>query len=1228
MRRKSASRVFISLVLVAIIMVASNAVLARVLGFGLLGGPAGLAAVPPISRTFFLQNFDNETAGGVPNAWVVNPASVGSFTVDSTTDFAVPGGNSAKFVDNSTTDAVTAFRYFTQQNGTIVFSFSVTMPYNTGNHTGLEVSVDDGSFDGSNIIFKDGAIQYFDGHSGLVTLSSYVSNVWYRIKFVMNVPFNTYDIHIDDHLDVAGAAFNGSCSQVQRMTITEYSPPSPPGSLLPIGYIDDIEGRGVIIVPTDFPTIQAAIDAASPGDVVYVTPRIYFDSVTIGPEKSGIWLVGQDVSTTIVDGKFQTTMPFRISLMGCSNVTVYGFTIRNSAINGAQVSVTGLGNTVTDNLIVSGLGDGIRVAGSNSTITDNVIQANQIGVNVISGQGNFVNNNTIIRNTVGLQCGQNAANSLIYGNRFVSNSQQALDDGLTNMWDDGYPYAPANKTGGGNYWSNFANCTDVRSGPHQDQGSNSGLSQATWPFPDGICDQPYMISQSGVDHYPLFLIQNVSQSPSLIHGNVISQVFDKSVEYKNDVTVTATTLKFVTIVNASLYVDYTNASGTIHGQITGKASGSTVTFTIPRAAYNTTVRYTVSVLANGASWLNTTSYPIPFPYLVDDMTPPKIINTLYFPVDVNESQLVIVYATVAEDVNASGVYEVFASYPVNNSTWWTAQMTYVNSVNGNYTATIPRQPGNTTLVFNVTAIDYAGIQAGPSSNSTYVKELPQMLVNAANPIPFDPCSIDQGAVSGDQTFSVSFNVTNLSAATEEPLVWNLTRIKDGPWLTSINPVGGVLPGGQTIHVIVNIDTHKCTDPGLYIAEMAVNSSGTVPQWAVIITFAVVTIIIDNSSATAQWPNRVDVSAPQVVAFHAEWAINGSSAVGGSIRINASSTYQPVDTNGWARFVVNSSKPAITTFTVVGVKFNFVTSFAQTVPNVTIAWDRVKVVLSMGNDNYVDVGSAANISWNSSYYELDGTPFLGSVILNDSVTRDHVDKAWISASSIIDLRYGLNASESNSIGVVWDEIKIIAGGVSSSQAPVNQTEYVWYIAVYEFENTLFRGENGSLYVSDGTQDYALAWSSDGKEMWRGDFRDQTSRVRTFQISRLEDNVHHLTKIKDGVGPMNIMWGDIPWWQAWLPATTSQNVTVASGPAQPVQSAQAQTAGAYAAWAVVIVVIVVIGLILTLFILMSSGKKSRPSNGKKRIARTNSSNNVNSKIQMQHGRSTEGSMLSLP
>lgn len=264
-------------------------------------GFAGLTIQPPSPRIVFREGFeDNETQGQPPNNWTVLESSpaVGSFTVSNSTDYVASGNNSGKFVDNSTAETLVAYRDFSQLNGTIIVSLSLKFPNCTGNRTGLEVSVDDGGFNGSNIIFGDGVIQYFDGSNGLATLmSSYVANRWYKIKFIMNIPSETYNIHVDDRLELASARFNGSCNQVHRIAITEFSSPQP-GSRLPAGYIDDIEVRTGIVIPNDFPTIQEGIDAAGLGDLVYVTPRVYYENITILPKQNAIWLVGQDVNTT------------------------------------------------------------------------------------------------------------------------------------------------------------------------------------------------------------------------------------------------------------------------------------------------------------------------------------------------------------------------------------------------------------------------------------------------------------------------------------------------------------------------------------------------------------------------------------------------------------------------------------------------------------------------------------------------------------------------------------------------------------------------------------------------------------------------------------------------------------------------------------------------------------------------------------------------------------------
>jgi len=55
-------------------------------------------------------------------------------------------------------------------------------------------------------------------------------------------------------------------------------------------------------VPADYPTIQAALDAASPGDRITIAPGTYVENLAIG--KRDLTLAGADPATMIVQAKF------------------------------------------------------------------------------------------------------------------------------------------------------------------------------------------------------------------------------------------------------------------------------------------------------------------------------------------------------------------------------------------------------------------------------------------------------------------------------------------------------------------------------------------------------------------------------------------------------------------------------------------------------------------------------------------------------------------------------------------------------------------------------------------------------------------------------------------------------------------------------------------------------------------------------------------------------------
>jgi len=1118
----------------------------------------------PGSYIVFSQGFDDETPGAIPNGWTFN-SSNGQFYVDNSVDY-LGNGNSAKFIDNSTTGSLDAQRYFAEQTGIFAASFSILLMNNTGIYTGVEVRVDDGNGSGANIVFGNGTIQYRDQYDNLVDLRcSYVANRWYRIKILLNVRENVYNIYVDDHLEATDINFTGTgAQQISRIIIGETVSPTP-GSLMPAGNIDDIEVRRCIVIPFDYQTIQEGIDVAGPGDIVFVTKQQrYFENLVIAQDN--LTLAGEDPSTTIIDGRFLMAEPDLISVLNCSGVSISGFTLALASSGGSQISIVSCNNvTVSNNIIASGLGDGIDVTGSNDTITGNTIKSNLgigisisgendsvsgntidsndkcgilfncensditsnvvqsslgEGIKITSSSEDFVVNNTIRDNQIGLSCDSDTSHITIYQNRFVGNGIQAVDNGHRNRWDYGYPHEPAGKKqgGGGNYWSDYNTSIDIYSGALQDEQFDLQYSA-----PDGICDRPYNITPNGVDYYPLYPIQEVTQYPDV-----------GSIYYTTNVIVTATMLHLVHILGAEMFVNYARPgisdTTTILPIPMYMGSDDNWSGVIPHMPYGTKVSYFIMVQAESASPLNSTYYPLKGPYTVGDNTPPTLPTPpRTVPTGPDANQTITVYADVTEPLEASQVARVLLSYEFENNTWWTPMnmvadsiSTQLNTNTSTWAGTFPKQPGNTVLNFNVTAFNVAGNNASEPS-STFVKTLSQLSVEYNNhDTAGDPGIIDFGTMARKKTSSYVFYLANLG---QDTLDWSIATLNGDNWL-SVYPTHGETLGGQTTPITITVDTTYCPNPLLYAGELAINANGTVSQWAVVVTLTIRYIIIDESWASVNAYNRVDVGTPETVAFYAEWAENCSEASGGSITINS---VPPSTTNstGWATFPVNSLNPQQITFNVTAVNFDGITDFRQDAISPTIVWDRIKVTLTIPN-SWIDVGSNATVYWTAEH-EVDNSAFKGQVFLNDTTVHNSVGKWALTVSSIIDSQYlSLTGFDCNVVSCIWDRIEIISAGVSASQVKVNQSATVWFIAIYSYTNTVFKGWNGALHMN-GTA--TLTYDPD-TEVWKGEPRYSTAGTRAFAVTGVGDLVHGLTEIKDDVGPQKITWGpSIPWWLQW-------------------------------------------------------------------------------------------------
>ena len=85
----------------------------------------------------------------------------------------------------------------------------------------------------------------------------------------------------------------------------------------------------VIEVPSEEPTIQQAVDAAAPGDMILVAPGVYREAVVV--RTPSLTIRGEDRNETILDGGFELSNGIQVVADG---VAIENMTARNYVING------------------------------------------------------------------------------------------------------------------------------------------------------------------------------------------------------------------------------------------------------------------------------------------------------------------------------------------------------------------------------------------------------------------------------------------------------------------------------------------------------------------------------------------------------------------------------------------------------------------------------------------------------------------------------------------------------------------------------------------------------------------------------------------------------------------------------------------------------------------------------------------------------------------------------
>lgn len=198
-------------------------------------------------------------------------------------------------------------------------------------------------------------------------------------------------------------------------------------------FVGEAEGETTIYVPTDYPTIQQAIDNASDWDTVHVFAGKYEENIVIDKKLTVIGEETEDVSinNTINDPTQQKT----VVEITASWVTFKGFDVEDG---GNGIKITGSNCLIENNSVRRSRWVGIpNNDGSNNVIKNNIVEDIVLGYGangIVSayGSGNIIESNLVSGNAgLGIEIAGGTGN--IVKNNVVSNNQY---EGIAVSWGD------------------------------------------------------------------------------------------------------------------------------------------------------------------------------------------------------------------------------------------------------------------------------------------------------------------------------------------------------------------------------------------------------------------------------------------------------------------------------------------------------------------------------------------------------------------------------------------------------------------------------------------------------------------------------------------------------------------------------------------------------------------------------------------------------------------------
>jgi|GEM_PF-1052629 len=194
----------------------------------------------------------------------------------------------------------------------------------------------------------------------------------------------------------------------------------------------EASSNATLTVPDQYATIQQAINAANPGDTIYIKNGTYHEHVSVNKT---LQLIGENNEASIIDGgSLGTVMTVNAGGMfgSADNTTIANLTVTNS---GNGTLDCGLMLNTADNCNITnvhavannGLGIWLSNSGHN-TIEDTPVQNNGLtGILVTAGSENNIFNNTVSNNTYGIVVTSNSSGNFVVSNNVAESAWFGID---------------------------------------------------------------------------------------------------------------------------------------------------------------------------------------------------------------------------------------------------------------------------------------------------------------------------------------------------------------------------------------------------------------------------------------------------------------------------------------------------------------------------------------------------------------------------------------------------------------------------------------------------------------------------------------------------------------------------------------------------------------------------------------------------------------------------------